>query len=499
MGSKQINIETIIKELKKHGVSDEKAKEVYSAYLLADWIHKDQKPRETGEPYITHPLNVAYNVLKMGVYDPDTISAALLHDTVEDANFDFTKECIVTSINPTVAMLVDGVTKMKAMEFTNRKDEDDANTRKIINGLTKDVRIIIIKLADRLHNMNTMSKKRPAKQRENALETLGLFVPLAITIGAYKVKNELEELSLKYIEPEVYEAIRDRREKLFAKDVKNLDKMGKEITEKLREKGIESEKINRTQSIYTIFKKIKRGYKIENQYDLNYLKITVDTIDECYRALGIIHSCYKPINGRFKDYIANPRTNNYQGLHTTVADENGNFIKIKIRTHDMDKIDAYGVCAYWDMKNYDNVAPLEYGKTPEETTAIIREKCQFAKKLIEIDESFKDNSEFSKIIETDLLSDHVYVYTNSGKSIELPAGSTALDFVCEVFPDKLDTVTSIVINGKDVSPDEPLKNNDRIQLFEDGKISHEGWENYAKTDKAKQKLKHMNERNNTDK
>ena len=497
--NKNINIETIIKELKKHGISTEKAKEVYSAFLLADTIHRDQKPRETGEPYITHPLNVAYNVLKMGVYDPDTISAALLHDTVEDAKFDFRIQDIAVSINPTVAMLVDGVTKMKDMNFSNRKDEDDANTRKIINGLTKDVRITIIKLGDRQHNMNTMEKKRPEKQRENAIETLNLFVPLAITIGAYRLKNELEELSLKYIEPEVYEAIKDRREKLFAQDEKKLDKMGNKISAKLNEKGIDCDMIKRTQSIYTIFKKIKRGYKIENQYDLNYLKITVDTIDECYRALGIIHSCYKPINGRFKDYIANPRTNNYQGLHTTVADENGNFIKIKIRTRDMDKIDAYGVCAYWDMENYDNVAPLEYGKTPEETTAIIRRKCQFAKKLMEIDESFKDNSEFSKIIGEDLLTEHVYVYTNTGQSIEMPAGSTALDFVCEVFPDKLDTVTSIVINGKDVSPDEPLKNNDRIQIFEDGKISHEGWENYAKTDKAKIKVKRMNERNNTDK
>ena len=239
MESKQINIETIIKELKKHGVSDEKAKEVYNAYLLADWIHKDQKPRETGEPYITHPLNVAYNVLKMDVYDPDTISAALLHDTVEDASFEYRIQDIASSINPTVAEIVDGVTKMKAMDFSNKEDENIANTRKIINGLTKDVRIIIVKLADRLHNMNTMSKKRPIKQLENARETLGLFVPLAITIGAYKVKNELEELSLKYIEPEAYEAIKERREKLFNEDEENLDEMSKKIKEKLKEKGIE--------------------------------------------------------------------------------------------------------------------------------------------------------------------------------------------------------------------------------------------------------------------
>jgi GTP pyrophosphokinase len=504
MKNRQINIETIVKELKRHGVSSEKAQEVYNAYLLADYIHRDQKPRETGEPFITHPINVAYNVLQMGVYDPDTISAALLHDTVEDANFDFNKECIAASINPTVAELVDGVTKMKAMDFLSKDAENQANTRKIINGLTKDVRIIIIKLADRLHNMNTMSKKRPAKQRENAIETLTLFVPLAITIGAYRVKNELEELSLKYIEPEVYEAIKERREELFNIDEPELDEMSKKIKEKLKDKGIECEIIKRTQSIYTIYKKIRRGYTIENQYDLNYLKIIVESIDDCYRTLGLVHSCYTPINGRMKDYICNPRTNNYQSLHTTVTDKNnpeGKFIKIKIRTREMDKIDAYGVSAYWDIENYDNVAPLEYGKTPEETTAIIREKCQFAKKLIEIDESFQDNNEFSKMIGTDLLTEHVYVYTSRGKSIELPAGSTALDFVCEVFPDKLDTITGIVINGKDVSPTEPLKNNDRIQLMENGKVTHEDWNNNNIVETAKQKIKTKKNKkeNNTDK
>ena len=497
----EISIDLIIKELKRHGVSKEKAEEVYQAYLLADRIHKDQK-RETGEYYIIHPLNVAYNVLKMGVYDPDTISAALLHDTVEDANFDFRIQDIEASINKTVAMLVDGVTKMKSMDFSNKEEAELANTRKLINGLIKDVRIIIIKLADRLHNMNTMGKKNPKKQKENAQETLDFFVPIAIAIGAYRVKNELEELSFRYTEPEIYKQINERREQLRQKDEKGLKEMADKITAKLKEKGIDCKIVFRTQSMYTIFKKIQKGYKIENQYDLNYFKIIVETIDDCYRVLGLVHSCYSPINGRFKDYIANPRTNNYQGLHTTVSDKNGKFIKIKVRTSDMDKIDAYGIPAYWDIDNYDNVADLEYGKTIDETNAIIRKKCQFAKKLIELDESSHNNVDFFDSIKKVLLTDHVYAYTDNGQAIELPSGSTALDFVCEVFPDKLDTITGIVVNGMEVAPNKVLNNNDRIQILEDGKINHDNWENYATTDSAKRKIKliqrnNINNTNNT--
>ena len=493
-----VSIENIIIELKKHGVSQAKAKEVYEAYLLAARIHEGQK-RESGEDYITHPVNVAYNVVRMGVYDPDTISAALLHDTIEDAKFKFTKEDIAKMINPAVAELVDGVTKMRAIAFSNKEDQIVANTRKIINGLTKDVRIIIIKLADRLHNMSTINNKSPEKQRENAVETMELFVPLAITIGAYRVKNELEELSLKYIDPLAYNEIVRKREEFQKEDNKNLDEISKKITDTLKEKNIDCEIIKRTQSVYTIYKKNNKGYKMEMQYDLNYLKILVETIDDCYRVLGLVHKCYTPINGRFKDYICNPRTNNYQSIHTTISDKNGKFIKIKIRTREMDKIDAFGVPAYWDIKNYDNIADIEYGKTIEETNEIIRKQCQFAKKLREIDESFNDNAEFIKTIKSVLLTDHIYVYDDNGQSIELPSGSTALDFVCEVLPDKLDTLTSIVVNGMEVMPNEPLKNNDRIQILEDGKINHDNWENYATIDSAKNKIKLLQRRENDEK
>lgn len=480
-----VSIEKILYILKLHGVPKEKLAEVQKAYNIASEIHKNQT-RQSGEPYIVHPLNVAYNVLEMEVYDADTVSAALLHDTIEDAEIEFTKEDVVNLINPEVAEIVDGVTKLRGMSLSS-EEKDNGNTRKIINGLTKDIRIIVVKLADRLHNMSTISVKSPEKQKENAFETIELFVPLAITIGAYQVKNKLEELSFKYIEPEVYEEITKRRNEIRQREQKQLESMAGKIQKKLKKKHIKNKVVFREQSMYTIYKKIKKGYKIDNMYDLCYFKIIVDNEEDCFRTLGVVHSLYHPINGRLKDYIYNPKTSFYQSLHTTVTDENEKFRKIKIRTKDMDKLAAYGLTAYLNIKN---------GKTIEEVNEIIRGQCQFAKKLIELDDSFKDNSEFIGQIKRVLLTEHVYVYGEKGEAIELPEGSTAIDFVCQVAPDKLDALTGVVVNGKEVSLNQQLHNQDRIQILTYGKVSHEDWENYATTDSAKQKIKSMEEKDN---
>lgn len=479
-----VSIEKIIAILKYHGVKKDKLAEVQKAYDIACEIHKNQR-RQSGEPYIIHPLNVAYNVLRMEVYDADTVSAALLHDTVEDAEDEcFTKQDIINQINSVVAELVDGVTKLRGMTLST-EEKENGNTRKIINGLTKDIRIIIIKLADRIHNMSTIEFKTPEKQRENAFETIELFVPLAITIGAYQVKNELEELSFKYLEPEVYQEITKRREEIRQKEQKQLETMADKIQKKLKKKHIKNKIVFRQQSMYTIYKKIKKGYKIDNMYDLCYFKIIVDDEDDCYKTLGIVHSLYHPINGRLKDYIYNPKTSFYQSLHTTVTDENEKFRKVKIRTKDMDKLAAYGLTAYLNIKN---------GKNIDEINEIIRGQCQFAKKLIELDESFKDNSEFIGQIKRVLLTEHVYVYGEKGEAIELPEGSTAIDFVCQVAPDKLDAITGVVVNGKEVNMNQQLQNNDRIQILTYGKVNHENWEAYATTDSAKQKIKSMEEK-----
>ena len=476
-----ITIDDILEELKKHQLSEDKEMEIRRAYYLAEDIHKNQY-RQSGEPYIIHPLHVAFNLLKMEVYDPDTISAALLHDTIEDAEIEFTKEDVAHLINPTVAELVDGVTKMRRMNFSTTNEQVLANTRKIINGLTKDVRIIMIKLADRLHNMSTLEFKKPQKQKENAIETMELFVPLSLSIGAYRVKNELEDLSLQYIEPEAYQRIKEKKDSLQVEREKYLKEIASKTQKTLLERGISNDMIYRSQTICTIYKKLQKGYKMENIYDLFYLKILVEEIEECYQTLCFVHQNYPPINGRFKDYIYHPRTNFYQSLHTTVSDANGNLAKIKMRTFDMDKVAAFGIPAYWNIKR---------GKTKEETQEMIREKCQFAKKLMEIDESFQDNEEFVHQIKGELLTEHVYAYDQSGEIFELPAGSTALDFVCQVYPDLLDKMTGVLINGMEMPLNYVLTHNDQVQILTDGKINHENWESFVSTPTAKQKVKSL--------
>ena len=429
-----ITIDEIVNELKKHEVNKEKLDEVKKSYNLAVDIHSGQF-RQSGEPYIIHPLNVAKNLLDMEIYDPDTISAALLHDTIEDAKIDFTKEDIAREINPTVAQLVDGVTKMRRMQFSTKEEQSLANIRKITNGLSKDVRIILIKLADRLHNMRTLQYKTPKKQIENAIETKELFVPLALSIGAYQIKSLLM--------------------------------IKTKISDILKYNNIPNEILFRTKNICTTYQKILQGYKLENIYDLFYLKVLVNELDDCYRTLGLIHQEYPHINGRFKDYISNPKTNLYRSLHTTVAVDDKP-TKIKIRTHDMDKVTAYGVSALWNIKN---------GMNYEDTQEFIKEKIPFVKSLMYIDETSKNDYEFIKNAKTKLLTDHVYVY-DGGEIVELPAGSTALDFVYQTRPNLVDKLTNIIVNGKIVSDDYVLQNTDSLEI----KVTN-------KTDTIKQYLK----------
>lgn len=486
-----ITIDDIIKILMVHNSSA--IPSVTKAYSLAEYAHRGTF-RASGEPYITHPLHVALNLLQMEIYDEETICAALLHDVVEDT--EITLEDIKNLLNPTVAELVDGVTNMRRMDYSTRAEEKDANTRKIINGLTKDVRIILIKLADRIHNMRTLEFKKPHKQRAKAVETMELYVPLALSIGAYKIKSELEDLSLKYLEPDYYKKIQDERDTLAIKEKAYLEEMREKLAAILQTKSIPNEILIRTKNICGLYRRIVRGYKIENIYDVFYLKILVNELDDCYRALAQVHKHTPPINGRFKDYIYSPRTNFYQSLHTTVSDKNGKLIKTKIRTFDMDKISAYGISAYWNLPEGKPEDEIPHHKTQEETQKTIREHLQFARKLIEIDESFTDNEEFVKEIKQELLAEHVYVYSYNGEIIELPAGSTALDFACQVYPDEIDRLTGIIVNDKEVPLDYPIKNNDRISIKTTGEINRENWESCVKTFIGKQKIKFLINRQN---
>ena len=491
----KITIKPIIEELKKHGVSEEGLTIVSNAFDLAVDIHKNQK-RESGEPYITHPIAVAEILMKeLDVYIPEAVAAALLHDAIEDGKKEEKESIdeIIEKTNEYIASLVDGVTKLKAMEFPDKDEKIAANLRKLVNAILVNILEIYIKIADRIHNMRTLGyKKTEIKKIENSIETLEVFAPFADIIGSYKAKNILEELALMYIDSDAYEEIIKRREELKTKYKPELDEMADTIQKKLAEKGIKGRIVYREQSPYTIYKRLQKGYKLENQYDLHYLKVIVDTIPDCYNTLGIIHSCFKPINGRFKDYIYNPRTNNYQSIHTRVS-YLGKEWKFKIRTEAMDQIAAYGYSACWNMKNFDNVAPIQYGRTVEETNEILK-TGQVLQKIQEIEKTSNSDLEFLERVRKEILAAHVYVYNTKGEVIEMPKGSTVLDYVCEVYPDKIDTITSIVVNGIEVMPDTLLNDDDTIRVIEEGKITHENWENYATSDNAKKKMKELQRR-----
>lgn len=341
----KITFEKFINLIKKYNDDEEDINQIKKAYDYAKDLHEGQF-RQSGEPYIIHPLNVAYILAEMHA-DTDTICAGLLHDTLEDTNI--TKGEIIEEFNVNVASLVDGVTKISKMNFSSKQDQNLANTRKIITGITEDVRIIIIKLADRLHNMRTLEYKSEFKQKENSMETMEIFVPLAYYIGAYRIKSELEDISLQYLYPEKYKKIEDIKSKIELDSSSCLQEMLQTIKEILNNKDIPNEIKVRTKNIYGIYKRMEEGHKLSDIHDLLSLKIMVDEVSNCYQTLGIIHSQYHPINDKFKDYIYNPKTNMYRSLHTTVFGPEDRLVQTQIRTFDMDKVASFGLTAYWDI------------------------------------------------------------------------------------------------------------------------------------------------------
>ncbi len=476
-----VTIEMIIQELREHKIPEEKLLEVERAYLIAKDIHQNQF-RQRGEPYIIHPLHVAKNLLEMEVFDADAVSAALLHDTVEDAQIEFTINDIARLINPTVAKLVDGVTKLRRMNMTKSENSLE-DLWKFLNGISKDVRVNMIKLADRTHNMETLEFKKPEKQIENAQETMDYYVPSALMIGAYQVKNKLEDLSLSYLHPDDFKRITERKLELQEKEYAALQEMQERIRSGLLRKGIDSEMIIRSQTINSIYKKEQQGFQIDNIYDLFYLKILVPDIEDCYPTQDTVHANYRPINGRQKDYLYSPKPNYYQSLHTTVA-AYGKIRKVKIRTHTMDKVAAFGVSALWNIPG---------GKTKEETQEELREKCRILKTTMEMRGQQYDAETFANIINQELFpSEHVYVVSYSGLNIELPAKSTALDYVCQYYPDLLDRLTGILINGREAPPDQELKNGDIVSIITGDQINKKHWENYVTVPTSIQKIKQLN-------
>ncbi|MBQ6546695.1 MAG: bifunctional (p)ppGpp synthetase/guanosine-3',5'-bis(diphosphate) 3'-pyrophosphohydrolase [Bacilli bacterium] len=461
--------------------TQEEKTEIEKAYELAKNLHSKQY-RQSGEPYITHPIEVAIILSEMKA-DKDTICAGLLHDTVEDT--DITLNEIEKMFNKDVAILVDGVTKISKLNFSSKQDRSLANTRKIIASLTEDVRIIIVKLADRLHNMRTLQYKTEFKQKENALETMEIFVPLAYYIGAYRIKNELEDLSLKYLKPEEYKKAEETHLMVQEDSKKCLEEMLFNIHTILNDNNIPNEIKSRTKNIYGLYKKLSEGNKLEDIHDLLSLKIMVDEINSCYLTLGLVHSKYNPINYRFKDYICNPKTNMYQSLHTTVFGEDDRLVQTQIRTFDMDEIASYGLTSYWHQNK---------DAAREKMQHDLKEKYQFFKSLTEINTTFGDNQEFITQIKRELFTDKIYVYTTKGDVIELPIGATPIDFAYRIHTDIGNSMIGAIVNDDKVSIYDELHNKDRVRIITSSVSMGPGkdWEENAKTTNAKKKIREFN-------
>ena len=474
----EVTAESFMKKVKEYNGED--IDKVRRAFELAYLLHKGQY-RQSGEEYIIHPLTVAYILADMYV-DSDTLCAALLHDTVEDTNISL-KE-IEDLFNKDVAMLVDGVTKIKNLTYSDKNKLNNANMRKIITSITKDVRIVIIKLADRLHNMRTLGFKSPEKQKIIAKETLDLYVNLANSIGAYKIKEELEDLSFIYIDKYKYDKVFRNRNKIIFRNENYLADMKKNIIFSLNNRGIVCDSYIKYKNVYGIYKKLVEGYHMYDIHNLLSIVLATDDISSCYLALGLTHSLYNPINMEFKDYICRPKTNMYSSLHTTVFGDNNSLVQIKIRTKKMDKIANNGIAAYWDMYKGDARKIMQ-----DE----IEKKYQFFDSLVEIDNAFSDDGEFAKKISNELFSDKVYVFTNKGDVIELPVGSTIVDYVYKLGYDSTNTIFGALVNGEVMDVNYVLKNNDRITLIDNKymggpKIS---WNDFAKTTVAKTKIKEL--------
>ena len=439
-------------------INNQKSKKMITkAYLFAFEKHFGQK-RRTGEDYIIHPLNVAYILADLNA-DYQTICAALLHDTIEDC--EVLKEEIAFEFSPEIANLVDGVTKINKLNFNGDNEALLANHRKILVGLTEDVRILFIKLADRLHNMRTLWILEEKSQKSNAKETLEILVPIAHRLGMNKIKSELEDLSLRYSKPDVYFSIVEKLNQSKLERNANVDLMMESLIALLNEHNIKHKIKGRAKSIYSIYKKLDTGRRFSDIYDLLALRIFVDTEQDCYQTLGIIHSKYRPIPKRFKDYIAMPKENGYQSLHTTVFGENGQLYEIQIRTYEMDQVAEQGVASHWSYK--------EKGKSIMQSA--MEDKLQFFRTIMELYEEEESDELFVNSVKEDVLKNIIYVFTPKGDVIELPYGATPIDFAYRVHSKVGDSMVGAIVNGNIVSLDYVLQNNDIVKI-NTNKVQH---------------------------
>lgn len=467
---------------KLEGYSVEDIIKIYRAYEVAKKLH-DGQMRKSGEPYIIHPINVAYILTELKA-DSDTICAGLLHDTLEDTDISY--EELSNLFNPTIANLVDGVTKIRRIHFQSKREQNLANTRKILTSLTTDVRIIIIKLADRLHNMRTLEFHKLEKQKEIALETMEIFVPLANLVGSYWLKSELEDLSLLYLKPDEYQRCAEIRHKQEAGFDFLLEEMMYKISNDLTKNDIKCNLYKKIKNIYGIYKNFEEGNELYEMHDLLALKIIVDSIPECYWTMGLVHNIYHPLNNRFKDYIGTPKGNLYRSIHTTVFGPEDKLVQIRIRTTQMDNIAYNGLTANWN---------LSQDGQREDMQKYFKKNFWAYDSIREINEMFTDNDKFIEQVRRELFADKVYVYTARGERIELSKGSTPVDFAYKIHTTLGDSMTGVLINGKEASLNYILKTGDVVIIKTDGLIIPAITENEATTAKAKMKIRENTQKN----
>ena len=482
------DIETLITKAKAYITDESDLDKIKKVYEYSKEKHQGQY-RKSGEEYITHPLATA--IILTTVYaDTPTICAGLLHDVIEDC--DTTKEEIADNFGDEIAELVYGVTKISKIHFSTENEALIEYYKKIIVGMSEDVRVIIVKLSDRLHNMRTLWALPEVKQKSIAKETLEILTPIAHHLGIHKLKSELEDLSLRYLKPDVFYDIAEKLNNTKLERDKVVGDMLSSVSGLLKEHGIVHEIKGRSKSIYSIYKKLEKGRKFSDIYDLLALRVLVETEQECYTVLGIIHSKYRPIAKRFKDYVAMPKPNGYQSLHTTVFGIDGYLFEIQIRTHEMDEIAENGVASHWAYKEHKDLT--------EGVRSSTEAKLQFFKSIIELNEEKMSSEDFVNSVKNEILNNNIYVFTPKGDVFELPKGSTPIDFAYRVHTRVGETTVGALVNNSMVPLNYTLKDNDIVKIItnKNSPGPSKEWINIVASTQAKNKIKAFFTKNERD-
>ena len=456
----------------------DKVADTQRAFLVARDAHSGQM-RSSGDPYITHPVAVASILADMRL-DHETLMAALLHDVIEDTHHD--KDDLSAQFGTTVGELVEGVSKLEKIQFSSTQEAQAENFRKMIMAMVKDIRVILIKLADRTHNMRTLGSLRPDKRRRIARETLDIYAPIAHRLGIHDIKNELEDLGFQAMYPMRYRALKGAVKQARGNRKEVIENTRKEVESRLAAAGIDALTIGREKHLYSIYRKMKNKELLFNEVmDIYAFRVVVNSVDHCYRALGAMHGLYKPIESRFKDYIAIPRTNGYQSLHTSLIGPHGIPVEIQIRTQAMDQMADKGVAAHWLYKDSDDSS---------DTTAQVRAR-KWMQSLIELQQSASSSFEFIENVKTDLFPDEIYVFTPDGRIIELPMGATAVDFAYAVHTDVGNSCVGVKVERRTYSLSKPLENGQTVEIITSPRAKpNANWLNFVVSARARAHIRH---------